>query len=273
MCSPSSPFLMAICSEVEYKGLPEVANDDSGGLPLKSGRALAVFFLESAIGISTERPVADDEFERLPPNPESEERAVSLHDELAYLLLEGVISERGEDDFVEDSDLGKSYRLKLRRFLSWPKSKYRAERILASLPPAFLREHALLLGRLGRHEDALKILYIDLQSLDLALEYCDMRYDQKANLRGSRKPPHDCAYLPLVRVALESDPVDERGVSSAIKILSLRRETIDRGAALRLLPENIPVSAVARPFLIPALVDSESQVRRLKVSASLLRAR
>jgi hypothetical protein len=33
------------------------------------------------------------------------------------------------------------------------------------------------------------------------------------------------------------------------------------------------VSAVARPFLIPALVDSESQIRRLTVTAALLRAK
>jgi hypothetical protein len=39
------------------------------------------------------------------------------------------------------------------------------------------------------------------------------------------------------------------------------------------LPENVPVSAVARPFLIPALVDSESQIRRLTVTAALLRAK
>jgi hypothetical protein len=48
---------------------------------------------------------------------------------------------------------------------------------------------------------------------------------------------------------------------------------MDRAAALLLLPKDVPVSAVARPFLIPALVESESQVRRLTVVSSLLRAR
>merc|ERR1711862_358266 len=43
--------------------------------------------------------------------------------------------------------------------------------------------------------------------------------------------------------------------------------------ALRLLPDHLPVSAVARPFLIPALTDSESQVHRLTVAAALLRAK
>jgi hypothetical protein len=83
----------------------------------------------------------------------------------------------------------------------------------------------------------------------------------------------DCAYLPLVRVALESDSDSKRGTTAAIQVLALRRSSIDRAAALRLLPKNVPVSAVARPFLIPALVDSESQVRRLTVVSALLRSR
>ena len=74
-----------------------------------------------------------------------------MHDELSYLLLEGVISERVDGQSSEDSDLGALYRLKLRRLLSWPNSLIRSERLLKSLPTSFLREHALLLGRLGRH--------------------------------------------------------------------------------------------------------------------------
>jgi len=129
--------------------------------------------------------------------------------------------------------------------------------------------------------------------MDLALEYCDTLHgrrkiriekerarlaadsmlDDRANDELDEKFQKENAYLPLVRVALGSDPDKKRGVASAIQILAVRRGDIDRSAALRLLPNNLPVSAVARPFLIPALVDSESQTRRLKVVSSLLRAR
>ena len=270
--------------------------DGTSQLPLESGRALAVTYLESAIGISAGRPINDEAFEMLPKDDNFEERAADLHDELSYLLLEGVIAERGDDAEVgadEDTNLGGLYRAKLRRLLSWPNAKIRSERILSSLPSSFLREHALLLGRLGRHEDALRILYCDLRSLDLALEYCDARHERQrlrlelGKARQATDPDREkdggrmtnivgdggCAYLPLVRVALESDPDSERGTKAAIQVLALRRGSIDRGAALRLLPQDVPVSAVARPFLIPALVDSESQVRRLAVISSLLRAR
>lgn len=264
---------------------------DENSLPLESGRALAVSYLESAIGVATGRPTGEDLDDTLPMDPNVVEKISDFHDELSFLLLEGVISERRDDQSGDaDSDLGKIYRSKLRRLLRWPLAKIRSESFMNALPASFLQEKALVLGRLGRHEDALRILYRDLHSLDLALEYCDDRHEQlKAHqdrIRARQQQTHsmfqdhdqsmhdeqDNAYLPLVRVALESDD-KERGTAAAIQVLALRRSAIDRAAALRLLPSDVPVSAVARPFLIPALVDSESQVRRLTVVSSLLRAR
>lgn len=298
--------------------LAETKNDLATSQPLHSGRDLAICFLESAIGISTGRPLTttDNNTGELPVDTRVQERTVAIHEELAYFLLEGVICERKDgrsesnkkeqrykiaDDDDDRTTLGKMYRAKLRRLLAWPLFQGRAERILASLPSSFLREQAMLMGKLSRHEDALRILYHDLQSVDLALEYCDDRHLQLMRQKGARKRrgienkntgssvKEECVYLPLVRVALESplsaasspqqsgedasNSTDERGVNAAIQVLSLRSHVIDRAAALRLLPSSIPVSAVARPFIIPALVESESEVRRYKVTASLLRAR
>ena len=282
----------------------EIEEERTGTLPLESGRALAVAFLESATGISTNRP-DEDEFDLLDKSVEYAENLIAdFHDELCFLLLEGVISERGDHQEADtasgssagDGDataLGRIYRQKLRRFLRWPRAKIRSERLLETLPRTFLQEKALVLGRLGRHEEALKILYCNCKSMDLALEYCDMLHarrkvriekerarlaadsmlDDRANDELDERFQKDNSYLPLVRVALESDPDKERGIASAIQILAMRRGDIDRSAALRLLPHNLPVSAVARPFLIPALVESESLTRRLKVVSSLLRAR
>ncbi|KAL7543620.1 hypothetical protein ACHAXR_012918, partial [Thalassiosira sp. AJA248-18] len=269
----------------------------SGPLPMDSGRALAVLYLESSIGIATGRPPSSSSdssnntpasssfIHRESSRDEIDERKADMHDELSYLLLEGVISERGDEDGGEDSDLGAMYRFKLRRLLSWPNSKIRSERLLGSLPSSFLREHALLLGRLGRHEDALQILYSQENSLELALEYCDVRHErQQAETMGGAGgvrgggvakalPPMECAYIPLVKVALSSDPDSDRGTAAAIQVLALRRDSIDKSAALRLLPKNIPMSSVVRPFLIPAVVENESHVRKLTVASSLLRSR
>lgn len=269
-------------------------------LPLDTGRALAITYLESAIGINTGRPTEEDAFDLVAPDEQQEERIADFHDELCYMLLEGVISERGDDpqQLEDGTELGKTYRHKLRKFLQWPLAKVRSERLMNSLPKSFLQEQALVLGRLGKHEEALRILYIDCNSMELALEYCDLRHERlqakmeqersrlaaSGMLEGrddmnpfssgsSKMSGEGCAYLPLVKVALESDMDKKRGTTAAIQVLALRRSAIDRAAALRLLPKNVPVAAVARPFLIPALVESESQARRLKVVSSLLRAR
>jgi hypothetical protein len=55
--------------------------------------------------------------------------------------------------------------------------------------------------------------------------------------------------------------------------LPFLQSAIDQAAALPLLPKNVPVLAVAWPFLIPALVESESQAHHLKVVSSLLQTR
>ncbi|KAL9179220.1 hypothetical protein ACHAXT_008510 [Thalassiosira profunda] len=248
----------------------------AGPLPVDSGRALAVSYLESALGIATGRPAetpsegssASASLHAHPPPPdEAAARAADMHDELAYLLLEAVVSERGDGPpSAEDSELGALYRFKLRRLLAWPPARLRSDRLLGSLPSSFLRERALVLGRMGRHEDALRILYGQEGGLDLALEYCDVRHERQ-------EAEEDCAYLPLVKVALAADPDPDRGTAAAIQVLALRRDAVDQAAALRLLPKDVPVASVVRPFLIPAVVEGASRARRLEVAAALLRSK
>jgi hypothetical protein len=275
-------LLKSVHPAVPFTSEQGVISLDETTLPLESGRALAVSYLESALGVDTGRPLEDDEFDAVQSDSKAAIQIANFHDELSFLLLEGVIAERRDDETGDDdTGLGRIYRLKLRKFLRWPKAKIRSEKFMNALPPSFLQEKALLLGRLGRHEDALRILYRDLKSLELALDYCDDRHEQlriKSSITFQDQDQYempneeDNAYLPLVRVALDSEDKD-RGTAAAIKVLALRRGAIDRAAALRLLPSDVPVSSVARPFLIPALVDSESQVRRLTVVSALLRAK
>jgi Vam6/Vps39-like protein vacuolar protein sorting-associated protein 39 len=320
LTSLTNPSLLSASEDIDVTPKSTVDEDDRGNsnltvLPLESGRALAVTFLESALGIASGRPLEGDEFDVLPLEEGFLERMADFHDELAFLLLEGVIAERGDNgpeagesksSTEDDTPLGRIYRRKLRRLLRWPLCKVRSDRFLSALPPSFLQERAFVLGNLGRHEEALKIFFRDLKRIDLALEYCDARHEQIQAKREREKARRqqqgggffddlviseqeqryfdsydknapgnttDCAYIPLVRVALESSETPQEGTAAAIQVLALRRSVMDWGAALRLLPKDVPVSAVARPFLIPALVESESQVRRLAVVSSLLRSR
>jgi len=248
-------------------------------LPLESGRALTVTYLESLVGISTKKPTMKDSSEFI-------ENITEMHNELALLLLEGVLSERTDVESEGDSALGSLYRSKLRRLLGWSNAAVNPDTLMSALPASFLRERALVLGQLGRHEDALRIFYCELKSLDLALEYCDARFekqqvqisfDEKSSLESKAvfndSIPTACPYLPLVAVALKTDKDPDAGIAAAIKVLSLRRQNINRSAALRLLPKNIPIAALSQSVLVPALIEGESQARRMEVVSSLLRAK
>jgi hypothetical protein len=127
-------------------------------------------------------------------------------------------------------------------------------------------------------------LYSQEKGLDLALEYCDTRHERhvaqmdeskggRGGMGSSKALHHECSYTPLIKVALSTDPDQERGIAAAIQVLALRRGVINKAAALRLLPKNLPMSSIARPFLIPAIVENESEVRRLTMASSLLRSR
>jgi hypothetical protein len=248
-------------------------------LPLESGRALTVTYLESLVGISTKKPTMKDSSEFI-------ENITEMHNELALLLLEGVLSERTDVESEGDSALGSLYRSKLRRLLGWSNAAVNPDTLMTALPASFLRERALVLGQLGRHEDALRIFYCELKSLDLALEYCDARFekqqvqisfDEKSSLENKAvlndSIPTACPYLPLVAVALKTDKDPDAGIAATIKVLSLRRQNINRSAALRLLPKNIPIAALSQSVLVPALIEGESQARRMEVVSSLLRAK
>ena len=128
-------------------------------------------YLESTIDIYTGRPPSI--FSAPSATPTSE-----LYNELAHLLLEGVISKRNDDEAEVDSVLGELHRRKLRRLLAWPRARIWSKLLMPSLPLSFLRERALLLGWLGRHEAMLRIFYFDLKSLGLALEYCNTCYER-----------------------------------------------------------------------------------------------
>jgi hypothetical protein len=103
-----------------------------------------VTYLESAIiGIDSGRPSQSNDVSVDEYNTSFDEHVADMHDELSYLLLEGIISERGDRDDV-DSPVGAMYRYKLRRLLSWENTKIRSERLLKSLPSSMRQEHALV---------------------------------------------------------------------------------------------------------------------------------
>jgi hypothetical protein len=135
---------------------------------LANGHSLAVAFLECLVS--------------------SGEAPANMHDEFAQLLVEGLpmdseLENINHDtidlaDLTTDSEtlkLYKIYRRKLQAFLS-VSPDYHPQRVLKFLPRAYLQENALVLSRLGRHREVLKIYLHQLSNQDLAETYCTRIY-------------------------------------------------------------------------------------------------
>lgn len=147
--------------------------------PLVNGQALGVAFLgkvESTVKLSFASVISFKEClittGEAPPN---------LHDEFAQLLIEGL---KFEGDFPdgelsinsndsEDILMYKTYRKKLQYFLA-QSSDYHANRVIKFLPGNFHLENALVLAKLGKHRDVLKIYLNQIQDEELAEKYCEL---------------------------------------------------------------------------------------------------
>lgn len=118
----------------------------------------------------------------------SGEAPANMHDEFAQLLVEGLpmdaeLEHINHDtidlaDLTTDSEtlrLYKIYRRKLQAFLSIS-PEYHPQRVLKFLPRTYLQENALVLSRLGRHREVLKIYLHQLNNQDLAEHYCSRIY-------------------------------------------------------------------------------------------------
>ncbi len=221
------------------------AGGDHNEIPLTTGRALAIAYLEHLVNVSLLSPPPLSEagtgaalnsqqnntHTAVLSNFSSSSIPTSLaviHDELAYLLMEGVLAEQqsaaemtmvarggtfsppvNSDEGVggatePDTQVVALYRQKLRHFLQ-TSQHYNPARLLAVVPPEFLLEHALLLSRLGRHTEVLEIYVVQLRDRELAEKYCDriwreQQHQQQCNRQfsaaSSRASTMDDATLP-----------------------------------------------------------------------------
>eukprot|EP00752_Nemacystus_decipiens_P012161 g10780.t1 len=202
-------------------------------IPLTSGRALTIGYLQALIdagGVSGGEGGAGGK---------EGEVTSALHDELAYLLMEGLLVEQGVaadrdqsarklgsssmDSSKAEMGLAGAYRQHLQLFLQ-TSNKYNPARLLSVIPSHFLEEHALLLSSLGRHEEVLHIYVRQLKNRDMAEAYCGRIWERcesaakaKSTSKTSAAAPSsdEEVYLCLLRVYLQS--LQEAGHSASTK--------------------------------------------------------
>uniref|UniRef100_A0A1A7WJN8 Vacuolar protein sorting 39 homolog n=2 Tax=Iconisemion striatum TaxID=60296 RepID=A0A1A7WJN8_9TELE len=175
----------------------------------------------------------------------------------------------------ENGELGE-FRNKLLSFLDIS-SSYEPSRLISDFPfDGLLEERALLLGRMGKHEQALFIYVHVLKDTHMAEEYCHRHYN--SSVEGSKD-----VYLSLLRMYLSppdahclgpikmelSEP--QANLQAALQVLELHHSKLNTTKAINLLPANTQIQEI-RVFLESVLEQKAQRKRCNQVLKSLLQA-
>ena len=212
-------------------------------------------------------------------HPDFHNRLIILYkDKILPLLRENLASPSRSmklSEASEDSPLA-NLRSKLVFFLE-TSTNYQPYKLLRFFPQDVLfEERALLLGRSGRHEEALAIYIYVLKDDKMAEKYCRRQYEQ--NQEENRN-----VYLSLVKIYLRPQDLPSLGlpqstysgcvlepkIQQALEILNKYNQRIDVAQTLDLLPATTEVKAI-RVFLMRVLQDKLQHRRNSMVLKSLL---
>lgn len=270
-----SPWVLKMCAEDGLKIFTEDLTEVET-LPrdkvlnfLKEGfKELAVPYLEHIIHLWDEtRPEFHNVLIQL-----YLEKVQGLMKVYLYSLPEGVPAVAAGK---EAGELGE-YRNKLLSFLE-VSSSYEPERLISDFPfDGLLEERALLLGRMGKHEQALFIYVHVLQDTRMAEEYCHGHYDPSANdntdvylslLRMYLSPP-DVHFLGPIKMEL-CEP--QANLQAALNVLQLHHSKLNTTKAINLLPANTQIREI-QVFLESVLEEKAGRKRFDQVLKSLLQA-
>ncbi|XP_078593471.1 vam6/Vps39-like protein isoform X1 [Branchiostoma floridae x Branchiostoma japonicum] len=211
--------------------------------------------------------------------PEFHNKLVNLYREKVQDQLKEYINSLPEGQLPspagrEPGELGE-IRSKLLYFLE-TSLDYVPEKLLTYFPfDGFFEERALLLGRLGRHEQAIAIYTHVLTDNWMALEYCARNYDRHKEgnkdvyvylLRMYLSPP-DPHNLGVMSGAVNPQP----NVQAALDILMEHSSKIDTAKALAMLPSGTQIKDICS-FLENVLEEKAMQKRNMQVLKSLLYA-
>uniref|UniRef100_A0A3Q3KFK3 VPS39 subunit of HOPS complex n=1 Tax=Mastacembelus armatus TaxID=205130 RepID=A0A3Q3KFK3_9TELE len=175
----------------------------------------------------------------------------------------------------EEGELGE-YRNKLLSFLDISTS-YEPSTLIVDFPfDGLLEERALLLGRMGKHEQALFIYVHVLKDTRMAEEYCHRHYNSSVEgnkdvylslLRMYLSPPDAHCLGPIKMEMLEP----QANLQAALQVLELHHSKLNTTKAINLLPANTQIREI-RVFLESVLEEKAQRKRCNQVLKSLLQA-
>ncbi|CAH1174241.1 unnamed protein product [Phaedon cochleariae] len=191
-------------------------------------------------------------------------------------LFHNALIHQYREKVTSDGPAGSEHtRKKLLQFLEGSK-QYSPENVLNSFPvDGLLEERAVVLGKIGRHEEALGIYVRALGDVKKAEEYCERLYREE--VPGSRKAyvyltklildPASCP-LPLPASVL-SPKTAQPDLELALQLLEAHAGHTDALEALAVLPDSLPISRIHK-FLSVALQKVIEERRGMQLMKGLL---
>eukprot|EP00040_Diaphanoeca_grandis_P029545 m.173140 g.173140 ORF g.173140 m.173140 type:complete len:903 (-) comp31717_c4_seq1:125-2833(-) len=199
----------------------------------------------------------------------------ALHNKLLQLYLERVVNPmqqylrglsgtRPTAPGSEPGDLGLS-RKKLLRFLD-TSMHYTPQKMISTFLQieGLYEERAILLGRIGRHDQALSIYAHKLKDPEKAEEYCQKQYELDSE--GSKDVFHK-----LLEIYLKPKEGAKENVPAALAVLRRHYDQIDTEIAMQLLPLTTKVSDI-HSFLASVMRNRFAARRQGLVLMNLLKA-
>ncbi|XP_023290405.1 vam6/Vps39-like protein [Orussus abietinus] len=212
-----------------------------------------------------------------------------FHNVLVHQYKENCLASMSEDATPAQKQNAEHIRQKLQQFLE-KSAHYTPETVLVHFPfDCLFEERAIILGRLGRHEQVISIYINLLNDVPRAIQYCNSVYskfhDQKNANKSKQQDGAGEVYVMLIQQLLKPDSegiltagcnpevqkTAQPDLEMALKLLKDHALKVNPLKALEVLPDSVPIGRI-RHFLEASLQNNLNQRRCTQVLKGLLYA-
>ncbi|XP_012264302.2 vam6/Vps39-like protein [Athalia rosae] len=212
-----------------------------------------------------------------------------FHDVLIHQYKEKCVTGLSPNATPAEKQNVQHIRQKLQQFLE-KSTHYTPETVLVHLPfDCLFEERAIILGRLGRHAQAISIYVNLLNDVPRAIQYCNNVYakyeSQKNSEKSKQQDGADEVYVTLIKQLLkptnegiwttgtvtENQRIAQPDLETALELLEEHAAKINPLKALEILPDNVPISRI-KHFLETSLQNNLNERRTTQVLKGLLYA-
>lgn len=153
--------------------------------------------------------------------------------------------------------------------------RYRANRLINRIPKDDMPlAQAILLGRMGKHDEALRIYIYRLKDYPAAERHCTRVYADASSAADSTVQPADRSDIFLILLRLYLQPAKSEPVllEPALKLIGNQGARLDAEKVIALLPPLVTMKDV-QDFFVRSLRDGHARRHERRIVTGLASAR